>query len=400
MKTFLGFTTYPTKNPIHGGQRRIQAFNEFYARLAISYNSVCVYEPAHYSQSDVGPDDIALPSDGIASSSIPFINDLLSGRYAANNPSVVEHFTRLVARLKPSALVLEHPFMWPLVRRILSDRRFASIPVIYSSHNWEPPLKREILIRAGVAGVIADQICCEIEDLENELVTASILTVAVSDADAGIYNAIKPSSCVLVRNGVTRPAASVVPPKKPTSDQTKYFFFVGSAYPPNIDGLCKMVLVDGLFFVPPEKSFVLCGGAASGAMNDPRFMRFSNSNHRRIEFFPQIDDAQLDMLLSSAHAIILPINFGGGSNLKTAQALASCKWIVATTTAMRGFESFIGQPGVVVADDPLLFRQKLIEVLQEKPLQLSAQEREIRDTVHWDRLFDNYEYSLKRLGLI
>ena len=46
---------------------------------------------------------------------------------------------------------------------------------------------------------------------------------------------------------------------------------------------------------------------------------------------------------------------GGGSNLKTAEALYSGLPIVVTTAAMRGYGTFIEEPGVLVADDPSTF---------------------------------------------
>ena len=53
--------------------------------------------------------------------------------------------------------------------------------------------------------------------------------------------------------------------------------------------------------------------------------------------------------------IILPKTLSGGSNLKTAEALASGRPIVATNRAFDGFEGFRDVPGVTIHDDPDLF---------------------------------------------
>jgi hypothetical protein len=68
-----------------------------------------------------------------------------------------------------------------------------------------------------------------------------------------------------------------------------------------------------------------------------------------------VDPPILDALLSRAAAILLPKMHGGGSNLKTSEALLADRPIVATTQAFVGFEPWVGASGVTVEDDPALF---------------------------------------------
>ena len=173
----------------------------------------------------------------------------------------------------------------------------------------------------------------------------------------------------------------------------RYLFFVGSSYPPNSDGLCSLLLEDGLFFMPPKKGFAICGGASEGIFGDPRYARFLVSNGDRVNFYQNISDEELRSVKAYAHAVILPINFGGGSNLKTAEALATGKWIVATPTAMRGFEDYMNEPGVVIADGRLDFRKAVIRVFNSEPLQLSKAEKDRREMVYWDRCLAHVKLS-------
>ena len=99
------------------------------------------------------------------------------------------------------------------------------------------------------------------------------------------------------------------------------------------------------------------------------------------------------MVKATAHAILLPIKFGGGSNLKTAEALATGKWVIASPVAMRGFEEFLDAPGVVVADGPKNFRQAVIKTLNSPPLELTEAAKEIRESVYWDRRFGNLKWQ-------
>jgi hypothetical protein len=82
--------------------------------------------------------------------------------------------------------------------------------------------------------------------------------------------------------------------------------------------------------------------------------------------------------------LFCPLTQGGGTNLKTAEALWSGKHIVATSIAMRGFENFIGQSGVHIADEPVVFKSKLREVMEMEPLILAEHEVDARRKVLWD----------------
>src|SRR3954447_25287722 len=106
MSCIISFTTYPTKFPLHGGQRRISAFSDFYRKAGIDYESVCVYEPAHYTAEQVGPHDVPLGIFQSELHGIPFVNDLASGLFATVQASVRKHFQSLILARKPQAIVL------------------------------------------------------------------------------------------------------------------------------------------------------------------------------------------------------------------------------------------------------------------------------------------------------
>lgn len=388
MRSVIGFTTYPTKFPVHGGQRRVQAFGEYYRCIGLHFEPLCIYEKQIYGSHQVGSYDLPLRGFESRYSTVPLIGDLLSGLYAAGEPSIVEHFLKVLLEKRPLAITLEQPFMWPLIKKLREHAAIAKIPLIYSSQNWEPPLKQLMLLNCGVDADTARAVAHEIEKIEREAVAACAVVFAVSADDAAIYSKMAAGKRVLVvRNGVDRPPQNL-PPVPDELNQQRYFFFVGSAYPPNIDGACSLLFDGGLFFVPPQKSFAVCGGVAHGISHDQRFRQFEASNRDRVSFFEKISDNQLFALKRSAHAFLLPIGFGGGSNLKTAEALASGKWIVATSTSMRGFEAFANEPGIVVADRPGDFKKAAMQVYRKPPLDLSLEERAKRDLVYWENCFE------------
>lgn len=384
----LALSTYPVARPRHGGQKRVHALKALYQRLGADLHVAAVHDPS-YAKEDVGPHDIVLGHGSATWADTPFMGDLQSGEFAANSPAAYRHFESLVRTLQPDAFTLEQPFMWPLVRRLKENGVAADVPVIYSSHNWEAPLKEAILIRAGVSRPKAKAIAAAIVALEQDAVDGADLVLTVSDSDLAIYRALAPGKLIAVApNGVDLP--SDAPSRSAILDPyegRKFLFYVGSSYPPNIEGFVKLVCEDGFFFTPPLKSFAVCGGVCDQIFQSDAYQRFVHANSERVQFFPNTTDEDLDMLKAATHGVVLPIQFGGGSNLKTAEALVSEKWVVATPTAMRGFERFIGATGVLIAETPDQFRAAMIQALRNPPLQLSGQDRAARRAVTWERAF-------------
>lgn len=390
MSAILSLTTYPIAKPRHGGQRRVAAFGDFYRGLGLKFESASVYQAPPYKPHEVGPHDLKLGQIDPRWNGVPFVDDILSGDFAATGPGL-DHFRRVLETVRPAAIQLDHPFMWPVVRALRDEGRLAGVRIFYSSHNWEAPLKVDILRRSGVPEGRAVAIGKRIQDLEREVVEASDLVFAVSESDATQYRALSGATPVhVVPNGVQRPpetVTSVTMAQREVFRSNPFALFVGSAYPPNIDGFCNLVADGGLYIVPPEKRFAVCGGVSDGIFNSHKYQRFLVANSERLHFFPNISDEDLSALKAACHVVLLPIQFGGGSNLKTAEALASNKHVVATSTAMRGFDAFRDAPGVVIADTPETFRRGIAEAFKQPPLKLNKSDLLLRETVYWDRGF-------------
>lgn len=389
----LGLSTYPVVRPRHGGQLRIEAIEAFYRSLDHDYRCAAVYESPAYGGSDVGPDDIKLDHVDVRWQGVPFLGDLLSGLFAAETPAAYAHFANLVARFDPHIIQLEQPFMWPLVQRLRREGKLDGVEIVYSSQNWEGPLKESILLKSGVAPGKAADLRIAIETIETEVTQAASVVMAVSEADAEIYRSLtEPSKIFVAPNGTSRPPAA-------TGDKAalllkhfgdrKFMFFVGSAYPPNIDGFRHLVADGGFYFLPPHKALAVCGGASHGIFASYEYQRLLAGNSERVQFFADPSDDELWAMKQAAHAFLLPIEFGGGTNLKSAEAIASGKWVITTSVALRGRDAFVGVPGIIVADTPRAFRQAMIKVMASPPLKLSAKERAAREAVYWDQVLFN-----------
>ena len=390
----LGLGTYPIQKPIHGGQRRVAAFKQFYERKRITYTYASIYNGAHYRAPDVGSHDRTLDTSKAELWLTHVIGDVLAGHQGATDPATLRHFSSLAEQIAPDALQLEQPFMWPLAKRLRQISGSRKPLLIYSSHNVEAPLKRAILASCGVSSEKRNKICSEIEDMEAEIAHEADLIICVAEADRKHYRRELRSSSpvIVVRNGVDRAqncATQRAPDALSVFQDRPYLMTVGSPHIPNIEGLCHYVVNGGVFCVPPIPSLAICGGIATSIWNHSEYQRYRAANDRRVQFFPDVTDGELSAIKQGCHGVFLPIRSGGGTNLKTAEALALGKWVIATSTALRGFEEFLNADGVVIADILPDFRQAIRQVLQRPPLELTETSRATRDALYWDRCFDD-----------
>lgn len=388
----LGLGTYPIQTPMHGGQRRVGAFKRFYERQGITYAYASVYNAAHYRHPNVGPYDCILDTSKCELWLTALIGDVMSGRQAATDQNTFRHFAKLVEQIAPDILQLEQPFMWPLARRLREMSGSRKPLVVYSSQNIEAPLKRTVLRAYGVQFELQSKICREIDEMEAELARDADLIICVSQADGDYYrHSLKSSSpIIVVPNGVDRPpkcSIHSVPERLSAFEGRPYLMTVSSAHVPSIEGICHYLINDGIFCVPPITSIAICGGIAAPISKHPEYQRYLTANAKRVLFFFDSPDSELFAVKRDCHGVFLPIHHGGGTNLKTAEALALGKWVVATSTALRGFERFSGAEGVIVTDTPADFRQAIRQVLLRPALVISEPSRIARDTLYWDRCF-------------
>lgn len=386
----LALGTFPIVRPIHGGQRRVAAFKQFYESRGAKYFYACIYNPAHYSGSDVGVDDWPLIVPASDTELADLIGDLISGHQFESDPSTLKHFAGVLERINPDLLQLEQPYMWPLAKRLRQIR--PKLRLIYSSQNVEAPLKREILVSYSILSELREKICTEIEEMEAELCREADLIVCVSSTDGTHYFRYKaPADVVIVPNGADRPPEHLQHRTNEAVQRNfegrRFVMTVGSPHPPNIDGICHFLIEGGIFCVPPVKSIAICGGVSHPVFQRREYRQYLTANSARVEFFPDIDDADLWEIKHACHGVILPVRSGGGSNLKTAEALALGKWTIGTLVALRGYEPMAGAEGVIIANDRSSFRQAIRDVLQRPPLQLTERDWSAREALFWDRCF-------------
>jgi glycosyltransferase involved in cell wall biosynthesis len=158
--------------------------------------------------------------------------------------------------------------------------------------------------------------------------------------------------------------------------------FIGSAHPPNISGFFE-TLGDSLGFLPPDRKICVVGSVASHITEHPHFQRWLPINLSRVISLGLLEDADLAAVKTLAHVFILPITEGGGSNIKTAEALYSGKYVIGTHVSFRGFEEYLCLPGVHRTDTPAQFRETLHRILQAPPLVSGDEWQTLRERLVW-----------------
>lgn len=243
--TVLLLSTYPFRRPRHGGQIRLSQIARAYHRSGFIVHSLAVYEPEVYGDKDVSSNDIPFPLSSLfrlyQGRRVPFVNDLLAGRFAASDEGAFLTIQRRVPE-RVDVIQIEQPWLLPLAQRLrseLSACRHACL--IYGSQNIEAPLKKSIFKSYGMSGL--DDVLQEIDALERAAARESSLAFAVTDDDKAVLEGFGAQNVVLAPNGVIPWRASderldYWRSRLPTAP---WILFIASAHPPNFTGFVKCV---------------------------------------------------------------------------------------------------------------------------------------------------------------
>lgn len=351
----VSLSTYPVTLPQHGGQRRVDAMIRCAAGHGIEIINVPIFFGPGYPSSSAEDQQTALSGeDHAALTSAGLLADLhIHTCLHPEHPALVAALSR-IRSLEPDAIQFEQPWLFPVFEPFFDDDpALAGAKVIYSSQNIESDL-------------LPEAYHAEATDLESRLARRADLVIAVCPADARVLEGWRSPGQLPV---VLAPNGSWPPPPLP-EDATRpiaedYVLFVGSAHPPNAQGYWDSFgVVPGC--IPPEGRLVIAGGVNNLLGADPRFQKFRRLNAHLVHNLGVVTEEHLVSLLHHARAICLPITTGGGTNLKTAEALLSLKPVVAMRTAFRGLEQFAHLPGVFVAEDAVGFRKLIRDVFTGK----------------------------------
>ncbi len=382
--------SYPCLAPMHGGQIRLAEMAAAYRRGGANVRVCSVFDGPSYAvppsaMKTHGPFDHIYPRESPFRNwngqAIPLIDDLTGGQYAAQDPNAYRILTQHLPQ--PLAILhIEQPWLLPLALRWRSEGLLEGTRLIYGSQNLEAPLKAAILRQYGIAQV--DAIAQEIDQLERQACREADLTLAVSESDRQALQTYTDRSVILAANGIAAWHANETALKhwRARLPATPFALFVGSAHPPNISGFFDM-FGDALGFLPPDARLVVVGSVGPELLRHPRFQRWLPLNQSRLQVLGMVDDAALAAVKTLAHLFVLPITEGGGSNIKTAEALYSGAHVLGTPVSFRGFDRFLSLPGVHQHAQPAAFQQAVYPLLQTPTPIQDAASQTLRQTLLW-----------------
>lgn len=386
----LQLSTYPIEEPRHGGQIRVNEIRNKFISLGCDVLSLSISEPSH-SKYNLKNDFILNMGGGKQTYGLPFCSDLATSKIVGSRSKAFDFLLNHFNHFRPDIIMCEQVWLWPFIKTLCEKQLLNkdSHYIVYSSQNIESEVKKDILMRHGI-GSSKDVAIRDIALLEEDFVKTADKTVCVTETDALFFKSYDHRPFSICHNGV-----KVKHPLKNEIDQIRYLvsgrpylFFCGSAYPPNAQGFWDMFGPSFASF-PPECMIIVAGGVGDILWNyaPSEAKMYSHVNHAIVRCIGMVSDEILGALIEGAQGVILPITFGGGSNLKTAEAIASLKPVVATSTACRGFDFVDQLSNFYVSDKQQEFKNisKNILLSHLKIKKYSKEERELRNSVYWDR---------------
>jgi hypothetical protein len=378
----LTLSTYPIATPRHGGQHRLHNIVAAYRAAGHQTQSIGVLGSTNY-QNEEG--FVVYPSSDELARYIsnPFLmDDWAIGQLAAKDNGF---FATLRSRIHetPDLIHVEQPWLFEFAQRYAAEIPGKAVKLLYGSENVEHALKSQIV--EGYLGKQHAERCAQLV-LECELAAArgAHLVCATSASDADWLRLHVACEVIMAANGVRdRPTtdAGIIQANIITGHR-KNVLYCASAHPPNIVGFFE-AFERGVGFLAPDELFVVAGSAGPNIKTDTRFPRVPALMKHYVSV-GEVSEECLQGLLNIAHTIVLPITQGGGTNLKTAEALWAGRHVVATPVAMRGFEHFAASNGVAVCEDFVAFRHAIRAAMAEAPLELTRDDRLLRRSLLWE----------------
>lgn len=394
MKRVLIFSSYPIDNPVSGGQKRAAALVSAYKKSGDEVRFVSVYHPAAYEER--GKDHILLAEEKYLNEfyDAPYASDIIAGEAIDRDVHVRSAVAEIILSFRPHAIQFEQVFVAAGLMRLLEDMGLKPI-IVLSSHNIEYEMKKNIYENLGQNDKKAMSYLAKLKSTEEKASKFANLVVAVSQSDVTAHISLGARRTVLVPNGINRASSTSLSTNRirnifAEEGIAKKILFVGSLHPPNWQGFEQYIGYD-LSFLPKGAAIVVVGSVSRHFEENRKFKPKSAA-----KLFGIVDESTLGALVKESDVIVLPISSGGGSNLKTAEAISSGKLIVATDFALRGFDKYRYLPTIRVASTAEDFRNKIITALDDSA-HLTGKSLKLARTVEWKYITQPMVNSVNRL---
>jgi len=285
--------------------------------------------------------------------------DLTVHEAMAGSAATLRRLATLLENTAPDLILLEHPWAWLPLAKVIGA---SNVPILYDSHNIEWRIRQE-MAQGALRAPDAGQRIAAVRALEAELCSRAALVFAISDleipelAAAGAGRVIHLPPCSDLADGALPPDGGAFAAKAAAAE-VAYCALIGSAYWPNVSGFFD-IFPTGIGFLTLRQQIWVAGALGPALQADPRWRPFAATNAARFQAIGVISAEDKARLFAGARAAIVPVTQGAGAKLKTADALASARPVIATSCALEGYGPLLGDAtdnGVWAADTPAVFR--------------------------------------------
>jgi len=378
MRRVLMLATYPIQPPCHGGQRRANAIATSYRGCGWEVEHIGVFAPRSYKVEGDQSDHLMFSKEFARAMTREQLRpDVHASEFFTRNPRSLDILIARIEKFGPQIIQFEQPWLFPALAGYLKANRHR-YRIIYSSQNIEHELLRDILVTAADGN--ADAHSNAARRIEQSLVTFADVTICVTETDAAVIRSWGARRVVVAINGADRRPPATVPALESRLAGGPFAVVAGSAHPPNCTGFLAL-LGTTFAFVPPHAKVVVAGGMAGLVKSAPAFEGRQAMLHRRALLIETPSENDLNYLINAASAVMLPITQGGGSNIKTAEALLTDRPVIGTSMSFRGFEAFVQSEGVSICDRGSEFRHEVRRALTDDRVRVAR--RPETDVLRW-----------------
>lgn len=398
----LILSTFPIKRPQHGGQKRTRAMYDLYSQHFSEVKHCAIFYKGFYS--DYYPSDISLSteSDPLVIAS-PLTSDIVSGEAIINDKTVRKRISKFLMDFKPEIMQLEQPFLYLGLKPLLEELKLKPL-IVYDSQNIEAPMKKDILEGVKAPDYIIEHHISKIENIERVLVKDSSIVAACTQKDLNWYKKIGAKRLVLAPNGIKPIGYKHLSIEKwdnifKSKGIKKKAVFIGSAHPPNWTGFLSMI-GKGLGFLDNQSRIVLAGSICDYF---EREIKDTAMDIQDVTFWlraysaGRLTEDDLCAIIYLSDVILLPITEGGGSNLKTAEAIIADKKVVSTGHGLRSFEWYREFPNLWVANTAVEFRESINQALEANFVKRNESQHKYVNKVTWDFCLNDLLKEVKSL---
>ncbi len=269
----------------------------------------------------------------------------------------------VLADIGPSltAAILSRPH--PASRWLDSVREFApEAVVIYDTVDlhWVRESRRFALSKPDLsegngAGVAQGPKAAALLELELAMVRASDVTVAVTEDERAQILARVPDARVTIIPTIHELAEHVLP----FGARRDILFVGGFEHPPNVDAVTYLVreVMPHVWLRRDDVTITIVGGGAPSEVEE-----LADS---RVDIRGWVADLQ--PLLDSARAMVVPVRYGAGMKGKITQGLAAGLPVVTTTVGAEGLDGRDGE-NMLIADHAEALAERIVRVIEDDAL--------------------------------